>query len=94
MRAGQPLTVLAVCALGALLVLGACATTGALTYGERLSRAKCGACHVRPTPTRLAPDAWPALLDAHRERVPLGDEERAALLAYLAQRATVTPPTP
>jgi hypothetical protein len=73
-------------ALVALAAVGAglaCASTGALAPGERLLVAKCGACHVRPTPDRESAAAWPAVLDRHRERVPLTSDERLALEEHL-----------
>jgi len=79
MRFWVPLALLAVVALAA-----ACVSTGALTPGERLVRSKCGACHLRPEPTRLPPAAWPAVLDRHAGRVPLSPEEWSSLGAFLS----------
>ncbi|HHQ41890.1 MAG TPA: cytochrome C [Chromatiales bacterium] len=61
--------------------------------GERLMRARCGACHAVPHPARLRAADWPAMLAlmerrmAERGMAPLGESERETLLGYLRAHA-------
>ena len=77
-------TLLLCCAIGA----GACATVSApaRSQGEVLHGAKCGACHLRPQPSRFDAKGWEQVLDRHHTRVPLTDEQRRQLLHYLEGR--------
>ncbi len=73
-------------ALLGLALAAACATTAltALGPGAKLVRSKCGGCHLAPEPGRSRQD-WSRVLGQHRERVPLDDAEREAIIAHLAR---------
>ncbi|MBW2527543.1 MAG: hypothetical protein JRI23_25400 [Deltaproteobacteria bacterium] len=57
------------------------------TPGDRLARSKCGACHLRPERHTRSHAEWVQILDEHRERFPLSDEERAQLADHFAKPA-------
>jgi hypothetical protein len=56
-----------------------------LAHDRALYVAKCGGCHSLVLPRDYAADAWPRIIDEMRiEHVPLSDEERDAIVAYVS----------
>ena len=70
--------ILLLCAAGV-----ACATIPRAP-GERLYLSKCGACHQRPEPGGFDRSGWKEILEGHRKRFPLGDDEVRALSEFLS----------
>ena len=50
---------------------------------ERTTRSKCGACHKRPEAGSLDLDSWEVLLEDHRKRFNISEEEAQRISAYL-----------
>lgn len=67
----------------AVALAGACATTR-LTPGQQLVRSKCGACHARPAPGDRPRGAMARILNDHRRRITLSEEQVRGLLEHLA----------
>jgi len=70
---------------GVLAGLGAaCVHAPRRTVGHQVALSKCGACHQRPEPGLHDRGFLVAELEVHRQRAPLSDSERRALLEYLS----------
>ena len=76
------LPIIAVAIVAALTGWG-CGPRPVRSPGERLHRAKCGACHLRPEPGGRDRSSWEAVLDDHAKRFPLSGDERRLLLETL-----------
>lgn len=50
-----------------------------------LYRQKCISCHALIPPTKHTDEEWGKILEAHRERVNFGDEDKARLFEYLTE---------
>jgi hypothetical protein len=80
---------LALVLVATVVALQTCATTGVTrSPGDRLLRAKCAACHLRPAPDRFDSVGWTRIIDEHEARVPLSQAERATLLEHLSAGTT------
>ena len=58
----------------------------AWTPGQRLFRAKCGACHPRPDRRKHDRAGWAKVLDAHSRRFTLTAQDKKQLLDWLSSR--------
>jgi len=79
----------------ALTLLGMLAVAGpavsscvavAWTPGQRLHRAKCGACHPRPARTKHDRAGWARVLEGHSRRFTLTPQDKKQLLDWLSSR--------
>ncbi len=81
--------------VGAVLAVQTCATSNvSRSPGERLHRAKCSACHVRPVAERFDRGDWTEIIAEHGRRVPLTKPERQALIDHLAAPSEQGPSVP
>jgi len=58
-------------------------STREMTPGEKLFRANCRACHTLPRAGSRSRAEWQTLLDKHKERMQLQEEQATAIIDYL-----------
>jgi len=76
------MSLLAIALAGWLVV--ACVTAGARPDASRLAAAKCGACHLIPQPGALDDARFDKVMEKHRRRAPLSEEQKVMLREYLS----------